>query len=524
MGRASSIVIGLFPGRIEVAVRTSRGISAVQSREVDCAWEEAWRLGLAPFDGALRELLTRCEAIGSTATIVYDSPDASAEVTTYPMVAAEALSAAQLTLAADPTNSRVAAFSVIWESIGANPKTEILSASDRIGTSEVLVAWAKRAGARVRGVIPAVAIDLARAIRILHAQPAQGKTCVLFVGENRSAIVGRNGSELVFARTIDSGIRLFAEAIVGASHSDGPRVSISESLEWVRKNGVPSRDGILPEGVEPVRLAQLLSPILQRFIVETKQTLRFGFGIDASAATLAVLGTWGPFRGLAKTLENQLGMDAVELTDTPQIRGGLASWSSSSDSTFLPPGEILHQQQSRLNRVVTAGLVLALLGIVAEAGWTRTARAGIDVRLQMQESAISSMNQTIDATNQAAKLAHEVELLSKGVAICDEGKVDYLALLGELSRITPQSMRLAEIATGTVRNGTELTIRGTVAVTEDQLDALSRFLDALRASPVVSQVELGSTRLSEESGRRVKDFTLTAFLTASQASSTGAVR
>jgi Tfp pilus assembly protein PilN len=144
--------------------------------------------------------------------------------------------------------------------------------------------------------------------------------------------------------------------------------------------------------------------------------------------------------------------------------------------------------------------------------------------LHAQESAITSMNSTIDATNQAAKLAHEVELLSAGISLCDAGRVDYLALLGELSRITPPGMRIAEITTGTVREATELTLRGTVIVSDDQPDPLSPFLESLRSSPVIASVDLGSTRLSEESGKRVKDFTLTARLRAAHSRLTGAAR
>jgi Tfp pilus assembly protein PilN len=524
VGRASSIVIGLFPGRIEVATRTSKGLSGFQSREVDCSWEDAWKLGLSPFDAPLRELLTRCKAIGSTVTVVYDSPDAVAEVNTYPMVASEALAAAHLAFSADPAHARVASFSVIWETVGQSPKTEILAASDRIGSAEVIVAWIKRAGGRVRGLIPAIAADLAKSIRILQDQPSEGKACVLYVGEHRSAIVGRDGSNLVFARSVDSGARLFAEAISAAPRTEGQPMPVAEALEWVKRNGAPTRDISPPEGIRAISLAPLLTPVIQRFAVEAKQTLRFGFGIDASAATLIVHGTWGPFQGLAKVLGSQLDMDAVELTDTPPVRGGLTNWAELAHASFLPPSETLAQQQSRLNRMFAGGLATAMLLIVAEAGWIRSARAAVDENLKAQETAIAAMNQTIDATNQAAKLAQEVDILTKGVAICDLGKVDYLALLGELSRITPPSMRLAEIATGSVRDGTELTLRGTVTVADDQPDALTPFLDALRSSPVVSQVELGSTRLSEESGRRVKDFTLTARLIVTQGSAAGGTR
>ena len=97
-----------------------------------------------------------------------------------------------------------------------------------------------------------------------------------------------------------------------------------------------------------------------------------------------------------------------------------------------------------------------------------------------------------------------------GIAIADQGKVDYLALLGELSRITPAAIRLAEVGVARVREVTEITIRGTAQITDGQPDALAPFLDALRGSPAIVSVDLGSTRLSEESGRRVKDFSLTA--------------
>ncbi len=521
MGRASSIVIGLFQGRIEVGVRTHRGVESVQSMPLTSSWEDAWKSGLIAFDMPLADLLNRVNARGARATIFYASPDAMAEVNGFPMNASEAIAASELALSADPTHTKVGVVTVAWQTQGAKSKTDILHATDRIDTAEVVIAWAKRAGCRVVGLVPAVAADISAALRVLSEQRIEGRTCVLYVGEDRSALVGRVGTELAFARSVDTGIRLFAEAIVSASQGETSPYTVSQALSWIKANGVPARDGALPKGVDQVRLAQLLTPVQQRFVVEAKQTLRFGFGIDAAAATLVIRGAWGPCLGLAKLLSAQLDTDAMDAECRPSAEEGLHAASQWTGPTFLPPGELANQRQSRLSRLVAGGLAAALLLVVGEAGWIRSARADLDIHLQSQESAISAMNQTIAATQQAAKLAQEVNLLSAGVSLSDAGRVDYLALLGDLSRLTPPGMRIAEISTGTVRESAELTLRGTVVVMDNQPDPISPFLETLRASPVIASVDLGSTRLSEESGKRVKDFTLTARLRASQTLPTG---
>lgn len=524
MGSAKSFVIGLVPGRIEIGVRTSRGVESVQSIPLTSSWEEGWKMGLSPFDAPLADLLSRANAVGAHATIFYDSPDAVAEVNSMPMSAAEAIAASELALSADPTHTKVGLFTVAWKSASGQAKTDVLAATDRIDSAEIVAAWAKRAGCRVSGLVPAVAADLGAALHVLSEQSNQGRTCVLYIGEYRSALVGRDGNELVFSRPIDTGARLFAEAIAFASQGGASVMTVAQALNWIKANGVPSRDGPHPEGVDVLRLTQLLTPVLQRFVVETKQTLRFGFGTDASAATLAIQGAWGPCQGLSRVLGNQLDMDAIDVPCRPSVQEGLHSPARWSGPMFLPPGEITSQRQSSLTRLVAAGVAAALLLVVGEAAWIRSARAHVETQLQAQESAITSMNQTIEATNQAAKLAHEVDLLSAGISLGDAGRVDYLALLGELSRVTPPGMRIAEITTGTVRETTELTLRGTVVVADDQPDPISPFLETLRSSPVIASVDLGSTRLSEESGKRVKDFTLTARLRAAQTRLKGVAR
>lgn len=510
MGRASSILIGLFPGRIEVATRSGKSISSFQSRVVDCNWDEAWKLGLSPFDAPLRELIEQVNCRGAAATIVYDSADATADVASFPMNAQEALVAAELAFNSDQAVRRIGVFRAVWETVAPAVKTDVLTAADRVDTAELVVAWAKRAGCRVNGLVPAVAAELAQATELLAQQPADGRTCVLYVGENRSSLVGRDHGQLVFARSIDSGYRLFAESITSATRQEGVAWSLSRSIQWVQANGVPIRGGNIPEGVSIERISPLIFPVLQRYVVETKQTLRFGFGTDALAATLVVASTAGPFQGLARMLGEQLNMQAIDAGEAPATIAGVSCHAALGGPLLLPPGEILTQRRVTLNRMIAAGVGAALLLVAGEAAWTRAARDKVEDVLVAQESSINSMTQTIEATQAAAMLAHEVDSLAAGVAIADSGKVDYLALLGEISRVTPSAIRLAEIGVGRVRDETEITLRGTAAIAEGQADALTPFLDALRGSPVIVSVELGSTRLNEEGGRRVKDFSLTA--------------
>src|SRR5207245_2293869 len=122
------------------------------------------------------------------------------------------------------------------------PRTHVLGVSDSALGSNTIAAWLARNGLGVQGLIPAKAAALAMVIQEASSLPETGSHAVLWLEDHVTALAGWHQGRLVFARAIDFGYWMLADAMYRAARAQGnTNFARRQSYQLLFKSGVPRR-------------------------------------------------------------------------------------------------------------------------------------------------------------------------------------------------------------------------------------------------------------------------------------------
>lgn len=536
------VTVSLTPTWVRLAVVRHGHVERLEREPVDPSkWATAWAEGLRPLDAALNAVVTRMGLRSrGVASVVYVGPESHVDVCSVPAVGHAAHRAAELALHEVVRDSSarlnmVRTLSVDRASKAAGrdepAKTHVQIVSENAVHAEHMGGWLRRAGLEVAALTPLKSLLLSATVAEAETMPAEGSQAVLWLDDHATALAARTHGRLQFVRTIDIGYAQLADAIVKGATACGLSMDRGRAYAMLFAVGVPRRGQTIDaaSGLKAEAVLPMMQSILQRYVVEAKQTLRFGLPEgELARATVRLAGPGALIPGLLDMFSGSLDwtVEAAESVESASEREQwgevvLASRAGERSAALLPQGEVLARLDRRLNRAVMAGLALGAVVLGAWTFRTSQALARADARIEGLRSKTEAMQLREELNTLAVDTASELVGATRLATQTLGQHADLEAALAALTRLTPESVDLAEVTigyTGDAKGAPVLTLRGVAwpaeAGKEPQSDPLSEFIDRLSRSPVIESARIVSTRTEMSGGTDVKQFTISGVLRA----------
>jgi hypothetical protein len=525
------IMIGLSPTCLRVALVAGREILNVNCTMLEPGkWEQTWSERLGPLDAPLRAALECLSVRSGAARVVYVGPKAGAEMFNLPALGPGALRAAELSLreaSADKSQAGpMAVHQMLRDKASAGTegaRTHVLGVSDSAAGSNAIAAWLARGGLSVQGLIPSKAAALALVIREAASLPETGSHAVLWLDDHFTALAGWHNGRLVFARAIDFGYWMLADAAYRAARAQGHTgFDRRQSYQLLFRSGIPRRGQTVDTAMRLAaeHVLPFMQPVLQRYVIETKQTLRFGIPeSELARTTLRLRGPGGVIPELATALEPQLDItiepaQARAPGDAAVERGELtgAAALDASGFTLLPPVEADRRMANRLNAALRVGAVAAAAGLAALVGWAYARTSSTTRQLTALETRTEAMSQHGVLRDRADKLAADLGSATRTVGEMLGNRPRWMAALAMASKACGDSVELNHIKgefPSEAGGAPVLQLSGTAwpSYQNPRADTLSAFLDRLAGSPLVAAAKIVSAH-ADMNGTDAKTFVI----------------
>lgn len=505
-----------------------------------------WSKELLRLSDTLRELARKLGVDGAEAIVLYAGPTQAVTLESLPIRStAQAIEAAKLSCMEKVNYPTVAAVCEAMP-IGRNGagadvarRTHVAVAVDRDDVLGAIARFVEESGLRFVSAIPIDAPLMAQlAEQGLSDTESQAR---LYVGEHSSLFFISGNRSLLFARRIGLGVEsmvnVLTHPIRARSGEEPVTLSVDQAREILNNHGVPDRDVIVHDEPElrGMQIIPVLQPVLQRIVVELRQSLRFSLP-EGSAGTVPVhcLGPGSRIPGLAHVIEAELEMSLAAETEQQQSRApeadterlpilGVGSVMMLADAVrnrrilrdfaLLPTDHTRMRQRMHLQRWLWAGAAAALF-MVAVDGFRYHATVQL---LSSQKAAMLSHHSELDTFHRtsavlAGALA-EMSHIERRVDAELQHHFDSRAALNELSYLTPDSIQLTAITFRRFEQGMTGTLSGIALHDADQQTDLKRYVEQIRSSPLFVDAVLGNVQASSEHERMGEQFEASLSLT-----------
>jgi Tfp pilus assembly protein PilN len=399
-----------------------------------------------------------------------------------------------------------------------------LGIADTEDTAKALASWIKQAGLEPSALIPDEVPGIAAAVdAALNLADGDNITVVLHIGEHRSALAAASKGRLRFIRQIAIGTESLVQAWTRELNIDGRTVVLDHTgaAEMLVRVGIPERRQVVdPErGITGDALLPLVQPILQRCVVDIKQSLRFGLE-EKERENVTVFGI-GPGSNVPALMRLVADQSAMNLGASPAkpgraSAGMIDTWLEGRQISvnLLPRGLQSQLIDRRVRRGLWVGVAATLTLIVADAAMTR-------FELGSQERAAADLRHRMESTAPASalmqKLTSEQSALSSArqrVSAKLDSLADWDAVMVMLARCTPESVKLVQVnfLFDNGRPVCRLSGHAPIGGLADASATLQRFMDAMSATGIVRGCRLGAAQRSEIGGTAVQNFEMTVSL------------
>lgn len=534
--RLSSQPIIFIIGARQVQVWLGHGRSAERVElAVDLPAEpREWAAAVRALLMRLGPMLREGRSNSAAAIVLYESPGCTSQLTSvtttrnrHSLAAARLAALGALGCAED---AAVADACEIGCDASANPpRRHLIAAADRDECVQAVADLIESLGLLPERITPVDAAAIMSTVRpaLVHRGPTRGW---LHVGEAQSWLVVVQQQHLCLFRPIRFGVGALADVLTRPICINGARGEFSLAVDDARamllEHGVPDRDLVLDESTDlhGRHVLPLLQPVLQRVIVELKQSLRFGL-TEAQRRELAIhlCGRGAGIAGLATILGGALECPVEIFDPGGEDQAALLSCGLSREQclratergpNLLPAASISLHAARRFNRRVWLGLAAGLALIALDA-------RRLDLRIQESSERLVSLSDQID---DAAARQHEFKrrrAREAGWAQLENSwtaaallSPDYGAVLREVALAAPVEIRLTRLEsantpldalTGPAAPAPDLAIEA-YATGSAPDESLADFIARLRRSPLIESVVLGSTLRSELDGEAARRF------------------
>ena len=528
------LAIGLSADRIDMLLCHGDRVLAARRLPLTLEPDAAkWSKSIMGAAKAVQTAAAEMDAAGAAAVVLYRSPTECAEYASLSSRSAAAAQQAAILSCADALSCPIdlavcEALMVGKDSTAATPHIHMVIGADHDETISAIASMVQEAGLKFLSATPidaAVMAGLAsRALR--HAENQVG---YLYVGEHRSFFVIAAKGSILFARPISLGLNALVSSLTRpvrmSGNTDAIELSAQAAREILFRHGFPDRQAVVSE--EPRltggQIVPLLQPVLQRLIVELRQSLRFALPEDQRQTVK--LRVCGP--GCAVPRFTSIITDELEVQATCDDRYVAYDWQkpeSSGSELFdaamerkalmrlgLQPQHIARQRHAaRLRQWLWTGTAAALILIGTDSARLHHNLIGTREAANAAVARSAGMKSLQMTGEKLLAAATSMDKLEAAIANQSGTQLDLGACLREFARLTPATIKLTQI---TLRQS-DGKMLGHVSGYAFEMHAsggrtqLEPFVDQLRASPLFANVSLTNVQVSSMTNKAGERFEL----------------
>lgn len=500
---------------------------------------EAWPESLKELTDHFHALVAKAGLKGAAATVLYKSPTSACGVYPCPVAAGSKgceqavqlafADACEMDLASHPFGlSRIAGDRPDPEA-GANgspQQAHYVAAADEDASLQALSAWIASAGLFPDHFVPLESLALVGAAReALRLADKHGPVAVLNATEGASALAVASAGKLWFVRQLAVGkaalVQTLTRGIRKATNDPSPvALTFQEAREAIGQFGIPSPQDSLGafeklQGFSGAHVLPLLQPVLQRWTVELKQSLRYGLPKDVrDRARLALIGAGRRVAHLESIFAAEAGLEVLApppgSDDLSEAKPAWAVWQSlRRNSVSIVPCTMQSTLRGKeFRRMLAAGCVAAAAVVGANAWLTQ--RDVVEA-----QSRIAQLRQETEALRPATLAFERVTRARAGL---DQATAQAQSILGDrvpwadwlaaLNTAVPDGVRVASIRLGTENRQPVCVLSGrTDPGTGDQTSGrIKAYLDQLALVPLTQACRIGRTERIGTQGRAFQTF------------------
>jgi hypothetical protein len=529
MQNRTEIIISIGAMRLDVA-RCQRGQVITRAS----AWldrvtlEQAWHTNLHSLDAALAQLLRSVDASHGALTIVeYASPSSSVDVIAVTKAQNADVSARRL-LADSSRLDLQAEPSLILPACTSNEagseQEHFIGAADRDAHLDALRNWVRRAGLTPLIYVPIDVAAILTTLKRAETTSSHAPRLTVHLGDRRTIIALRDGGEFKLIRCVDIGTVQLVDAAAGASAVDATSVDSSQrksAFELLMRQGITFGAARSTQTEASNKLLPFINPVLQRYCVELRQTLRFGLSTQAAArAELDCFGSGSVFPSftatIAAALELQIAPGSIAMSelDCPHtVDLGLSLAFASERISLFPESHRRSRRERRASRSMLVGAALAAFAVLGDAAhvWTRVQDE--QARLQRIAPKHDELTQRSDLVFRRDQLRTVNAQMYRALRDAVADQPDWRTLFAEIAAATHATMKFTDLTVATGSGGPTMVLRGVASLPEGWdtsndpgAHVLSPFIQTMAAASSIQSVDLGETRTAELNGVPVEVF------------------
>ncbi|MCA9295029.1 MAG: hypothetical protein KC983_00900 [Phycisphaerales bacterium] len=316
------VVLEFSTGRADLA--RFEGTKRIDQKRI--AWTHAdtaseWISDVRHAAPKLREAVTAIGGTGLPVVVLYRSPSVTIDLASVGVRSeAQAVDAARLScidaLTFTDAVPIVEACVVARDQGGDDRQTHTVVAGDRDDLVQAIVQVVTEAGLEFESATPTDAAIFARLVRESQAEKSDAAG-VLYIGDESSFFICSGAQQVYIARSMGLGFESLITTLkrpIRVSADTTVELTPDEARTMVFQHGIPAFDATI-QHTTPLagrQIIPLLQPILQRLVVEVRQSVRFG--LPSSVSTRVPIRLCGPgarVPGLATILQRELELDVT---------------------------------------------------------------------------------------------------------------------------------------------------------------------------------------------------------------------
>lgn len=503
-----------------------KGDRVVTSRRIPVSLHSdptVWAKGVRSSAEALEAVVRELNLAGTWARVVYRSPTQAVDLASFDLRSGNQARGAAILPCLESLS--YAASSAVAEAVvmgrdrgGDKRRWHIMVAADRIDVTRAIVEMVESTGLRFESATPIDAAVLAGLIRraLNYAGPTHGW---LHFGKHSSFFVLGGEGRVRFQRSIGLGVETIVQSLtrpIRMPDENPIELDYETAKTIVHEHGIPENDEVLDSDRQLTRrhIMPQIQPVLQRYVVEVRQSLRFGLPeSERDSIAITVTGPGSTIPGLTQLIAWELKLQFKPDPDYPdfdyqQPAGpGSELLQSMQDRRFLncvnlQPTETANRRQvGQLRKWLWAGAAaaVAVVGFDALRLQSRvTELRGHEATLTSRMTELETLDKTHKKLLAALGALAELELT---VATEVGARANLRAILQELSILTPKSVRLNSVRLSRENDFMVARIYGRASqVNAAGQTELEPFIEALKASPIFLNAELKNVEVTSGQG------------------------
>ncbi len=485
----------------------SKSNQTISSRSISRDDLEEWYSGQSDrISSYVHALIAEGSLVGPT-TIFYQSPSLSCDLYSCPSTIKDAEAAAHLALGqrSNLDLDRNPWCIQTWskDRTGSPRRKHLLIASDSARTIEKIRSIAPES--RQIALIPLEATLTTSAVDCALKHSASDRPMVVVhIGQSRSVIAAAHQHQLLLVRPVDVGTDRLIEALATTLGLPGQE-SIGVAEQVLFGSGLPAEGQTITIADRQFTAADILpaiQPVLQRLLVEIRQSIRFGLsGLDAEPGIL-IQGSGASINRLAAAFQRELEVPCVAdtsraLHESTDIAFAIEAVNSGLRLT-LRAQESSSRASIRTSQIALYAGAAAAIAIGAGYGlWTMDQIRSIEPRLSELASVYGSeeKNPSKDARSEAsiAGVHRVIESIDTFVG----RQTDVASAIREICLLTADDIALTVLDVSGGQERSVCQLRGYLRDPgPDAAAQIRTLIDRLRESPLVESVRLEGTEIA----------------------------